>query len=110
MARQPQKLIVEYTRQALVDLDTIWDWNAETYGADHADAYVAFLRLSSDQLETQSALGRPVPTNPKFKYRLLRRRSKGAGHLVIYEVIPGQKVRILRYFHTAQDWHRYIAE
>jgi plasmid stabilization system protein ParE len=86
----------------LADLGGIWDWNARKYGDGHANAYVEFLRNETEQLDNEYARGRTVPTNSALRYQLIRRRKKGHGHVVVYEV--NAIVRILRYFHTAQDW------
>jgi plasmid stabilization system protein ParE len=97
-------MTVDYTPEALIDLNAIWDGNAQKYGSVHADAYIEFLRRETDRLDTEYDRGRVVPTASTLRYRLIRRRSKGHGHVVVYEVRAGVLVRILRYFHTAQDW------
>ena len=102
-------MTVDYTPEALIDLNLIWDWNARKYGNVHGDAYIDFLRRETDRLDTQYDRGRIVPTVSTLRYRLIRRRSKWHGHVVVYEVKPGVLVRILRYFHTAQDWQTKLA-
>jgi plasmid stabilization system protein ParE len=49
---------------ALANLDEIGDWNARTYGPDHAHRYVAFLRTETAKLATLYFVGKPVPTHP----------------------------------------------
>jgi plasmid stabilization system protein ParE len=56
-------MTVDYTPEALANLDEIWDWNAEHYGWFHADSYVEFLRIRTDRLSTEHPGGKPVPTN-----------------------------------------------
>ena len=41
-------MIVDYIPEALIDLNGIWDWNAQEYGNAHADAYIEFLRRETD--------------------------------------------------------------
>ena len=51
-------MIVDYTPEALANLDEIWDWNAERYGNVHADTYLEFLRNRTDRLSADHASGR----------------------------------------------------
>ena len=108
MASKPPRLIVDYTPEALANLDEIWDWNAEQHGRVHADSYVEFLRKRTDRLSTDYASGKPVPTNPTLFYRVIQKRKKRHGHIVVYEVNDNDVVRSLRYFHTAQDWQNKL--
>jgi plasmid stabilization system protein ParE len=103
-------MIVDYTPEALVDLDVIWDWNAQTYGNVHADAYIEFLRKETDRLDTEYTRGRIVPTVSTLRYRMIQKKKRGHGHVVIYEVNGTVLVRILRYFHTAQDWQSKLVD
>ncbi|MGD0540438.1 MAG: type II toxin-antitoxin system RelE/ParE family toxin [Tepidisphaeraceae bacterium] len=97
-----------FAPQALANLDEIWDWNAEQYGRAHANSYAEFLQRRTDRLSTDYAHGKPVPTNPKLYYRVIQRKKKRHGHIVVYEVNDDDVVRILRYFHTAQDWQNKL--
>ncbi len=75
----------------------------------HADAYIDFLRGETDRLKTEYARGRTAPTVSLLLYRVIQKKQKGHGHVVVYEVIGGAVVRVIRYFHTAQDWHIRLA-
>jgi plasmid stabilization system protein ParE len=108
MASKPPEMIVDYTPEALANLDEIWDWNAGQYGRVHADSYIEFLRKRTDRLSTDYASGKLVPANPKLCYRVIQRKKKRHGHIVVYEVNDDDIVRILRYFHTAQDWQNKL--
>jgi plasmid stabilization system protein ParE len=108
MASQPSGMIVDYTPEALANLEEIWDWNAERYGRVHADTYIEFLRNRTDRLSTDYGAGKPVPANRRLYYRVIQRRKKRHGHIVVYEVNDDNIVRILRYFHTAQDWQNNL--
>jgi plasmid stabilization system protein ParE len=74
------------------------------YGTAWADNYLRFLKRGIDELATTSELGRPVGNRADPKYRLLRRRSRGHGHVVVYRIVDNI-VRVLHVFHTAQNWH-----
>jgi plasmid stabilization system protein ParE len=91
-------MIVEYTPEALSDLDVIWDWNAQKYGNVRADAYIEFLRRETDHLATEYAYGRTVPTVSTLRYRMIQKKKRRHGYVVIYEVDRTVLVRILRYF------------
>lgn len=103
MAGKPPRLTVSVSRKAQRDLDEIWDYNARSYrSADHADAYLAFLEGEVRKLETDYLAGKPVPDRQGLQYVILR-KGRGHGHLVVYEVV-GDKVEVLGFFHTRQDW------
>jgi plasmid stabilization system protein ParE len=109
MASKPNHpLILDYSPQALSDLDVIWDWNANHYGDAHASQYLEFLHRQTEKLKINS-LGLPVPTRPEYLYLTIRRRSKGHGHVVVFE-IAGNRIHVLRYFHTSQDWQSTLID
>ena len=101
-------LTLDYTPEALSDLNTIWDWNAAKYGNAHADRYIEFLQRQTDRLRSTDR-GLSVPTRPEFKYLTIRKRSKGYGHVVVYETVEN-RIRVLRYFHTSQDWENKLVD
>jgi plasmid stabilization system protein ParE len=45
-----------------------------------------------------------------LRYRVIQKKKKRHGHIVVYEVVDADVVRILRYFHTAQDWQNRLLE
>jgi plasmid stabilization system protein ParE len=110
MASGQREMIVDYAPEALADLDEIWVWNAERYGKVHANSYVEFLQQKTDRLSAEYASGRPVPLNPQLQYRVIQKKKKRHGHIVVYEITGSATVRIIRYFHTAQDWHGKLSE
>ena len=99
------RLFVAYSPVALQELDAIWDWNETTYGREHAARYVEFLERHIDALAENYVRGRTVESRPEFRYLLMRRKSKGHGHVAVYR-ISGQQINVLHVFHTAQDWQQ----
>ncbi len=93
---------------AVGELYAIWEWNAEHYSPSHADAYVGYLKHRIGHLAKMHAKGKPVSIRPDLRYILVRRKSKGHGHLVVYRV-QGQEVHVLHIFHTSQDWQAALA-
>lgn len=109
MAHSPRRIALEYTAQAIADLDQIWEWNALRYGVEHADGYIRYLRSETAKLGQLPNPGRPVPTREIFRYALIRHRRGGAGHLAVF-TFDTKTLRVLRYFHTAQDWERKVTD
>jgi plasmid stabilization system protein ParE len=90
-------------------LDEIGDWNARTYGPDHAHRYITFLTIETAKLSALYFTGRPVPTRPKLSYVTIRKRRRGHGHIAVYQLI-GDVVYVLTYYHTAQNWQAKLRE
>lgn len=109
MARASRELKIEHTANALADLDQIWEWNADKRGVQHATQYIAFLLAETSKLASLPTPGFPVPTSQLFRYSLIRRRSHGQGHLVVFTV-ETDKLRVLRYLHTSQNWEETLAD
>ena len=102
MASRKRKRVV-IAAAALDELAEIWHWNAKRYSPRHADAYVAFLKKGIDSLSTRFAAGRKLSQPSDLQYAMLRRTSKGHGHLAVYRV-DDESVNVFHVFHTAQDW------
>lgn len=100
-------MTLEYTASAIADLDHIWEWTAQQRGVESADAYIAYLRTETTKLIHFRSPGRPVPTRDSFRYALIRRRRQRYGHLVVF-TIDGSTFRVLRYYHSSQDWQHTI--
>ena len=107
MARVSRKLTVDFTPEALQDLVQIWEWNADHRGKEHASRYVYFLRSETAELAEQTNPGRVIPNRDTYRYATLRWSSQGHGHVVVFEIL-GAVLRVLRYFHTAQDWENKL--
>ena len=69
----------------------------------HADNYLAFLDGHINLLGETYAKGKTVENRPDLRYILIRRKSRGNGHLAVYTV-EGKVVTVVHVFHTAQDW------
>jgi plasmid stabilization system protein ParE len=107
MAEQSRRQVA-LSAAAIESLREIWQWNAEHYGLRHADAYLDDLQAAVDSLAKPKVVGRPVDGRPKLRYLLIRRRSGGHGHLAVFQVV-GNRVTVLRLFHTAQDWQSSLS-
>ena len=107
MARKARKLAIHYRDLARSCLKEIWDWNANQFGPEHAEKYVKFLVDRADALETAYLQGKMVPNRDSYRYIVVRRKSQGHGHLIVY-LILSDRVEVLAFFHTRQDWQGKI--
>jgi len=71
MARQSPGLTVALSQNATLSLDEIWEWNADHYGVDHADRYIAFLLAETNKLAESTFRGKAVPAVLKLSYIVL---------------------------------------
>lgn len=94
---------VVLTREARNELSQIWNHNAKARGIEHADRYVAFLYEQIENLSETYLNGKVVEARPDLRYLLMRRKSRGHGHIVVYS-ISGEEIVVLHIFHTAQNW------
>lgn len=90
------------------ELQSIWEWNAAHYSPDHADAYLDFIKEHIFDLRQREPPGRALAVRPDLRYLLVRRKSSGHGHVVVYR-IADIEVHVLHVFHTAQNWQSKIA-
>ena len=99
---------VVYTPDALEDLASIWRWNVKTYSRSHATSYIKLLRRHINDLCDDPQRGRIVESRPDLRYLLIKIRSRGHGHVVVYRV-RDNKLEVSNVFHSAQDWQRNLA-
>jgi plasmid stabilization system protein ParE len=53
--------------------------------------------------------GKVLELRPDLRYFVIRRRSTGHGHVVVYR-FDAQQVEVLHVFHTAQDWQTKLTD
>jgi plasmid stabilization system protein ParE len=103
MATEKPALTIIHSPAAIDELHGIWTWNAQTYGTVHADRYLRYLKICIDKLAVEPQRGRPMSARPDLRYILIRRKSRGHGHVAVYHCTD-KEVHILHVFHTAQNW------
>ena len=103
MARKSEKISLAISPKARGDLASIWRWNAEAYGANHADRYLEFVINGAEKLIAGGLLAKAVPGRSAYSYVLIRKSRRGHGHVAVFTV-DGKEIHILRFFHTAEDW------
>jgi plasmid stabilization system protein ParE len=102
-------LTVVYATKAIKQLGEIWDWNEQHYSLDHAERYIQYLERHIDTLSDGYEQGKPISSRPDLRYILIRRKSRGHGHVAVYK-IKQEQVRVLYVFHSARDWQAKLAE
>ena len=107
MAEFPRKLKLIYSANSIDDLGEIWDWNAAQHGETHANQYLEFLKKHILRIVESKNPGKEVPTRDSFRYLVIKRRNRGYGHIIIFQ-IEEESMLILHYYHTAQDWQTKI--
>ena len=92
MARSSRKLAIRYSPESLVDLDEIWEWNANQRGVVYANSYIASLKSATHKLTQISNPGMPVPKSSIYRCAILKRRRKGYGHVVAFTNVGVSRV------------------
>jgi len=107
MAASKSVLNVVLAPIAIDELAAIWQWNAEHYSPGQADRYVGFLKGVINRLGDCYQQGKAIEVRPDLRYLLVRRRSKGHGHVIVYR-FDDSSVYVLHVFHTAQNWQAQL--
>jgi plasmid stabilization system protein ParE len=103
MAEDPP-LTVIVSPTASSELWEIWQYNAERYNFHHAEGYEAFVMAGINALATTYAEGKGVEGFPNLRSLTLKRRRRGDGHVVIYEVDATERtVNVHHVYHTKND-------
>jgi plasmid stabilization system protein ParE len=107
MAPGKPPLAIIRSPAAIDELHQIWVWNVRNNGLARADAYAQFLADRIAKLAADYSSGTPVDARPDLRYRIVRRRLRGHGHVLVYKFDQNQ-VRLLHVSHTAQDWDQKL--
>jgi plasmid stabilization system protein ParE len=107
----PKKLTlpVLLAPSVVAELHDVWLWNAERYDPTHAEAYFGYLKKQIDELASRYRHGKTMSLRPDLRYIVIRRKSGGHGHIVVYQ-FNDRQVDVLHVFHTAQNWQAALAE
>lgn len=87
---------------AQADLEAIWDYTAETWGAVQAEAYVRQVMESIKHVASNPSLGR----NCDHVRRGYRRFATGS-HVVFYR-LSGDLIDVVRILHQRMDFDRHL--
>lgn len=86
---------------AEADIDQIWDYTAEIWGADQADAYTDRIRTACVRLASGVLRGRPVDVRAGYL-------KQSIGSHVIYFRDKKDRIEVLRILHQKQDVSRNL--
>lgn len=90
-----------FSPAAAADLEHIWDYSAERWGADQADRYMDEIRDACLGLASGTKQGRPVDVRPGYlKY--------AAGTHMVYFLDRGDRLDVIRILHQRQDVSRNL--
>ena len=84
------------------DLDEIWDYTAERWGAAQAGVYIRQLDAACNALAADPALARSAA---EIKEGYLRHRS--GSHIVFCRQTP-TGIKVVRILHTRMDFDRHL--
>ncbi|MDR1227443.1 MAG: type II toxin-antitoxin system RelE/ParE family toxin [Azoarcus sp.] len=90
-----------FSPAARVDVDVIWDYTVEHWGADQADRYMDDIRDACHGLASDRRQGRPVDVRPGYLKYL-------AGSHVVYFRDHGDRLEVVRILHGRMDVDRHL--
>ena len=87
----------------MADLGEIWDYTANTWGADQADRYIRAIVTAFEGIADGSVRGRSAETQrPGY-------RSAHAGsHVLFYRTGADRGIEIIRILHARMDPERHL--
>lgn len=90
-------------RAARDDLELIWDYTVEEWGADQAEAYLLSIMNCFEELSKNPEMGRK-----REDLRAMTRSFPKEQHVIFYEVIDAD-IEILAVVHQSADIDRYFS-
>ncbi len=88
--------------RAQEDLDEIWDYTAEHWGIDQAEAYIRLLQGAIETVASDPRKGRPCD-----EVRVGYRKYSAGSHVVFYRSIKAG-IDIVRILHGRMDFERHL--
>lgn len=95
---------LRFTREARHDLDDIWDYSAERWGADQADRYINGLERAF-----QSIAEMPEIARERTEFLPPVRIHPSAQHLIVYS-INKEIIQIIRVLYGRQNWAALLSQ
>lgn len=92
---------VFFSPAATADIDAIWDYSAQTWGMDQAEAYVDAFRDACLELASGQRSGRRVALREGYLCLPVGR------HLLFYRIIEA-RVEVIRILHERMDTDRHF--
>lgn len=92
---------IAFSPAAAADIDEIWDYSADRWGADQADSYTDAIRDACHALAEGTKHGRPAEVLPGFQKYL-------CGSHVVYFLDYADHLDVIRVLHQRQDVERHL--
>lgn len=86
------------------DLDAIWNYTAAAWGVDQAESYLQTLRRDMERLRGYPELG------PAHLSRHAAFRKLASGHHIIFYLVAGPAVEVVRVLHERMDVSRQLGD
>ncbi|WP_375403803.1 type II toxin-antitoxin system RelE/ParE family toxin [uncultured Sphingomonas sp.] len=101
-------LRLEVRASARADLTDHYVWLATEAGLDVAEAMSANADEALFRLLNHSGVGSPVRTKRDELFGLRKWKVPGFPKLLIFYLVEGKILAVVRILHGAQDWMRYL--
>lgn len=103
--------LIEFADSATIDLASIDNATASTWGEAQADRYLEFLQEVIYDLANHPTNGKPAAQFPGLRTYVakIRRKRASNGHRIVYREISGG-IRVIRILHTAMQWQDHLDE
>jgi toxin ParE1/3/4 len=88
--------------RAQADLSDIWDYTAERWGVDQAEAYIRLIQHAIETVVDDPRKGRPCD-----EARLGYRKYPVGSHMIMYRD-QGTAVDIVRILHSRMDFEQHV--
>ncbi|MCB2067078.1 MAG: type II toxin-antitoxin system RelE/ParE family toxin [Erythrobacter sp.] len=85
------------SREARRDLQAIWNYTAQAWDEEQAEAYVRALHASMARLREFPELGPPHAT------RVAQLRKLASGHHLIFYLVEPEEIKVVRVLHERTD-------
>lgn len=94
-----------FSNKALLDLENIWDYTAETWSENQAELYFNQIIRTCSELSDNPNIGKPYS---KVKRGLLGYRT--GKHIIFYESVKSNEIIVLRVLHESMDLENRLKE
>jgi toxin ParE1/3/4 len=84
---------------AASDLESIWDFSAETWSVEQANSYVREIQAACEALAQGSRKGRSIEDVRSGYFKLAV-----GSHFIVYRIV-GDVIDVIRIFHQRMDMH-----
>ena len=92
---------VAFSPAAEADIEEIWDYSADKWGADQADSYTDAIRDACHALAKGTKYGRPAEVLPEIQKYF-------CGSHVVYFLNHTDRLDVIRVLHQRQDAERHL--